>query len=112
MNQYIDRLPAIHAEAVAAAKAATQKYLDQHGDFDTCGFSWVKVHGVKMSTRFGKAMGALGFSKAYGGGIELWNPSGIPTQSISAKEAGSSAYKAVFLKYFPDMKIYAGSRVD
>ena len=100
----------IHAEATAAAAQTTRQFLAQHGDRDACGFSWVTVYGVKLNTRLGKAMKAAGFRKAYGGGIQLWNPSGAHTQAITAKEEGAQAYAAVLKRY--GITAYAGSRMD
>jgi hypothetical protein len=51
-----------------------------------------------------------GFDKAYGGGIQLWNPSQNHTQSLSAKEAGAVAYCNVLREY--GFTVYAGSRMD
>ena len=100
----------IHATAVAAAQKATQDFLAKHGDRDACGFAWVTVHGVKLNTKLGKALKAAGFAKAYGGGIQLWNPSGSYTQAITAKEVGAEAYAEVLQK--AGIKAYAGSRMD
>jgi hypothetical protein len=40
----------------------------------------------------------------------MWDPAGIPTQSISVKEAGAMAY-ADYLQTL-GLKAYAGSRLD
>jgi hypothetical protein len=53
----------------------------------------------------------VGFSKAYGGGLQLWNPSGHPTQAITAKEEGAEAYAKVLSSKL-GLKAYAGSRMD
>lgn len=100
----------IHAEATAAAAQAAKEFLAKHGDRDACGFAWVTVYGVKLNTRLGKVMKALGFRSAYGGGIQLWNPSGAHTQAITAKEEGAQAYAAVLKRY--GITAYAGSRMD
>ena len=101
-----------HNEAIMAARKATEDFLAKHGDRDCCGFASVRIYGVKLSTKLGKEFVKLGFRKNYGGGIELWNPSGSWTQAITAKEKGAEAYVEVFRKYFPDMKIYSWSRMD
>ena len=103
--------PTVHA-AKAKASQATRAFLDKHGDHDSCGFAWVTVYGVKLSTKVGKAFAAAGFSKAYGGGIQLWNPSGNHTQSINAKEKGAEAFVEHLRTVFPGIDASAGSRMD
>jgi len=107
----------IHAEAVAAAKDAVKeevaKWTERYGSAEVagaCGFAWVNVYGVKLSTKIGKEFKDIGFDKAYNGGIQLWNPSGYNGQNVDVKEAGASAYAKVFEKY--GYKAYAGSRMD
>lgn len=106
-EQVIEQL---HAEGIKAAKAATQAYLDRHGDSPCCGFAWTTIYDVKLSTRLGRKLKSLGFRKGYHGGIELWNPSGNPTQSIDAKEAGAQAYADVMKN--AGLCCYVGSRLD
>jgi hypothetical protein len=98
-------------EAAQQARTATKDFLQKHGDRDCCGFAWVTVYEVRSNSKLGKALAAYGFSKAYGGGLQLWNPSGHPTQSITAKEEGAEAYAKV-LKEKLGLKAYAGSRMD
>jgi len=101
----------IHEEATAAAvKAAAVLHEKIGGDRYACGFAWVTVYGVKLNTKIGKQFAAIGFRKAYGGGIDLWNPSKSPVQNIDIKEAGAEAYAAVLTKH--GFKAYAGSRMD
>ena len=69
-------------EAVAEAAKATEDFLAKHGDRDACGFAWVTVY-EKGSTKMGRALIAAGFSKAYSGGLQMWNPSGNWTQCIT-----------------------------
>lgn len=97
-------------EAVAEAAKATEDFLAQHGDRDCCGFAWVTVY-EKGSTKLGRALIAAGFSKAYGGGLQMWNPSGNHTQSITAKEVGAEAAAKVLTEQL-GVKAYAGSRMD
>jgi hypothetical protein len=94
------------------ASAATQKFLATHGDRDACGFAWVTVYGVRGNTKEGKALKEAGFSPAYTGGLQLWNPAKSGTQSISALEAGADAFVEYFRARFPDTEIYTGSRMD
>ena len=97
-------------EAQEAAARATREFLEKHGHRDACGFAWVKVY-EKGSTKMGRALLANGFRKSYGGGLEMWNPSGNPTQCISAKEEGAYAAAKV-LKERLGVEAYAGSRMD
>jgi len=100
---------AVEAGRAIAAKA-TQDFLAQYGDRDACGFAWVTVY-EKGSTKMGRALLKNGFRKAYGGGLQMWNPSGSFTQSISAKEQGADAM-AKFLREHLGVTAYAGSRMD
>jgi len=101
-------------EAVALAKQeaakATEDFLAKHGDRDACGFAWVTVY-EKGSTKTGRALIKAGFSKAYSGGLQLWNPSGSWTQCITAKEVGAEAAAKVLAEKL-GVKAYAGSRMD
>lgn len=100
--------------AVALAKQeaaqATQAFLAQHGERDACGFAWVTVY-EKGSTKLGRELLKNGFSKAYGGGLQMWNPSGSYTQAITAKEVGAEAAARVLTERL-GVKAYAGSRLD
>jgi ribosomal protein S27AE len=92
------------------AAHATAQFLAQHGERDACGFAWVTVH-EKGSTKLGRELLKNGFSKAYGGGLQLWNPSGSYTQAITAKEVGAEAAARV-LRERLGVEAYAGSRLD
>lgn len=98
-------------EAKQKAADATAEYLAKHGDNDMCGFAWVKIVGVKGSTKLGKLLMKNGFRKSYSGGLEMWNPSGNPTQAITAKEVGAEAAAEVLSRLL-NVKAYAGSRLD
>jgi hypothetical protein len=98
-------------EAAQQARTATKAFLAKHGDRDACGFAWVTVYDVRSNSKLGKALATYGFSKAYGGGLQLWNPSGNPTQCITAKEEGAEAYAKVLSSKL-GLKAYAGSRMD
>jgi len=106
----LDNLASVHQTATQAAAKATEDFLAKHGDRDMCGFAWVTVN-EKGSTKLGRALKAVGFKPAYGGGLRLWNPSGNWTQCITAKEEGARAYADV-LKKFGIKEAYAGSRID
>lgn len=98
------------ADAQAAAAAATQAFLSQHGDRDACGFAWITVY-EKGNTKMGRALLKAGFRKAHGGGLQMWNPSGSYTQAITAKEVGAEAAAQVLREQL-GVEAYAGSRMD
>ena len=106
----LDTLASVHNTATQAAAKATEDFLAKHGDRDACGFAWVTVY-EKGSTKLGRALKAVGFKPAYGGGLQLWNPSGNWTQCITAKEEGAQAYANV-LRQAGIVNAYAGSRMD
>ena len=97
-------------EAQVAAAQATSEFLQKHGSADACGFAWVRVY-EKGSTKMGRALLKNGFRKAYGGGLEWWNPSGAYTQAITAKEVGAEAAARV-LRDRLGVDARAGSRMD
>lgn len=98
-------------EAGIQARTAAKAYFDQHGDRDACGFAWVNVWGVRSNSRLGKTLQSYGFRKSYDGSLQLWNPSGAGTQSISVLEAGAEAYAKVITDKL-GIRAYAGSRLD
>ena len=98
------------AEAQQAAAEAADNYIKEHGEDWYCGFAWVTVY-EKGSTKLGRALLKSGFKKAYGGGLQMWNPSGHGTQSMSVKEAGAYAAAKV-LKERLGVTAYAGGRAD
>lgn len=103
-------IAAIHQEATQAAQKAAADMKAQRGDGFPCGFAWVVVHGVKLNTRLGKEMKRVGFSKNYGGGIQLWNPSRNMAQNVDILMAGARAYAEVLKRNGIDA--YADSRWD
>ena len=107
----LDTLASVLDTAQKAAQKATEDFLAKHGDRDACGFAWVNVYDVRSNSKVGKVLALAGFKKAYGGGLQLWNPSGHGTQSMSVKEAGAQAYADV-LRAAGIEKAYAGSRMD
>jgi hypothetical protein len=100
----------LHQAKKAAQEAAVTAYATI-GERDACGFAWVTVHGVRINSKIGRELVKVGFSKAWNGGLQLWNPSGHGTQSISVKEAGAYTY-AQILEAQLGLKAYAGSRMD
>lgn len=106
-----EQFPEIHKEGVEAAQKSTAEWIEKHGDNDACGFAWVKVFDVRGNSRLGKAMKVAGFDKAYGGGLQLWNPSASRVQSVGALDAGAEAYVDVLRKY-GFQQAYGLSRLD
>ena len=101
----------------AAAISATKYYNEVLGGRDQlmCGFAWAKIINVKGSTKLGKALIAAGFSKSYSGGLELWNPSGIPCQNMDAKVEGAKAFIRVLREKLivpENVSMYADCRLD
>jgi len=98
-------------EAAIQARTAAKAHYDTHGDRDACGFAWVDVYGVRSNSRLGKTLSSYGFRKSYTGSLQLWNPSGAGSQSISILEAGAEAYAKVITERL-GIRAYAGSRLD
>ena len=96
----------------AAYEAAMKFFYDRLGGKDqyACGFAWVNIYGVKGSTKVGRALVENGVRKSYSGGLQLWNPSGMPVQNVDTLEAGAEAAAEVFKRY--GFEAYAGSRLD
>ena len=99
-------------EAAMAARTAAKIMYNKIGERDACGFAWVNVWGVRSNSKLGKWLQAAGFRKDYTGSLQLWNPSGFPTQSISILEAGAEAYAEVLKTKLGLTQVYAGSRLD
>lgn len=109
----MDNLKQVHERAIAAAREAANQFLQERlGGKDNypCGFAWVTIP-EKASTKLGRALKDIGFNKAYRGGLELWNPSGLPLQNVDVKEAGAEAYAKVMRDEL-GIKCYTGSRLD
>jgi len=109
----IENIQAIHQKAQQAAQVAATKFFNERlGGKDNypCGFAWVTVF-EKGSTKLGRALKSIGFSKAYSGGLQLWNPSGLPVQNVDVKEAGATEYAKVLCDEL-GVKAFAGSRLD
>jgi hypothetical protein len=101
----------LHEIATANAKAVADEMYKRYGDAYACGFAWVEVYGVKLSTKLGKEFKALGFDKSWNkGSIYLWNPSGYGGQNIDIKEQSAQAYAKVFKD--AGYRAYVGSRLD
>ena len=105
----------VTAEMIRAGKrvaeAAGLEMYAKVGERDACGFGWVEVYVDRTNSAQAKELIAAGFRKDYKPKcLSMWDPAGIPTQSISVKEAGAEAY-ANYLRAL-GLKAYAGSRMD
>ena len=105
----------ITAEQIQAGKAlaeqAGQAMYAQVGERDACGFGWVDVYVDRTNSKQAKELIKAGFRKDYKPRcLSMWDPAGVPTQSISVKEAGARAY-ADYLSQL-GLTAYAGSRLD
>jgi len=105
----------ITAQQILAGKVlaenAGQAMYQQVGERDACGFGWVDVFVDRTNSKQAKELIAAGFKKDYKPKcLSMWDPAGIPTQSISVKEAGAQAY-AEYLRAL-GLTAYAGSRMD
>jgi len=93
--------------AVNAGQAMYQKI----GERDACGFGWVEVYVDRTNSKQAKELIAAGFKKDYKPKcLSMWDPAGVPTQSISVKEAGAYAY-ATYLQGL-GLRAYGLSRLD
>lgn len=109
-----------HQEANFNANLATSKYLkewkertggNRFGEPAYCGFAWVTLYGVKLSTKVGKEFKKIGFRRAFDGdGLQLWNPGNYRGQSMDLNEVGAEAYAQVLRNY--GFEAYASSRAD
>jgi len=108
----IANIPQLHAVATARAAAKAKELDAKYGQAWPCGFAWVNVTGIKLNTKVGKEFARLGFRKAYGykNTVQLWNPSGHPTQNMDVKEQAAEAYAEVFRA--AGYEAFAGSRMD
>ena len=105
----------VTAEMIRAGKrvaeAAGLEMYAKVGERDACGFGWVDVYVDRTNSAQAKELIAAGFRKDYKPKcLSMWDPAGIPTQSISVKEAGAYAY-AEYLTQL-GLRAYAGSRMD
>lgn len=93
------------------AEQAGREMYAKIGERDACGFGWVEVYVDRTNSAQAKELIKAGFRKDYKPKcLSMWDPAGIPTQSISVKEAGAEAY-AEYLRAL-GLKAYAGSRMD
>jgi hypothetical protein len=105
----------ITAEQIQAGKALAEQagraMYQKVGERDACGFGWVEVYVDRVNSKQAQELLKAGFRKDYRPKcLSMWDPAGIPTQSISVKEAGAYAY-ADYLTQL-GLRAYAGSRMD
>ena len=107
MNYTKEQVEQIVAEAQAAAYDAASKYFqDKLNGVDqyACGFAWVEVYGIKGSTKLGRILKQIDFSR------HMWNPAKFPAQNIDTLYEGARAAASVLKGYGFDA--YACSRLD
>ena len=96
-------------EAFTAAQQASLDFERKNGDqIWPCGFAWVNTPGTSVIARQLKKTGAG--RKSYHRGIDIWNPSGHPTQNMDIKLAGAQAFAEVLVKH--GFKAHADCRMD
>jgi hypothetical protein len=101
----------IKAGKVLAEQAGRAEYAKWGGDRGACGFAWVEVYVDRTNSKQAKELIAAGFKKDYKPKcLSMWDPAGLPTQSISVKEAGADAY-AKYLQTL-GLQAYGCSRLD
>ena len=101
----------IHRQAVHAAQQASEEKAVEVGDnWWPCGFAWVRVSPATQD--FGRYLKKAGVvdGTAFGGGYQVWNPSGNSTQNMYIKEAGARAYADVLCRN--NIKCTVESRMD
>ena len=105
----------VTAEQIRSGKALAEQaglaMYQQIGERDACGFGWVEVYVDRTNSKQAKELIAAGFKKDYKPKcLSMWDPAGVPTQSISVKEAGADAY-AKYLQIL-GLRAYGCSRLD
>ena len=105
----------ITAQQITAGKAIAEQaglaMYQRIGERDACGFGWVEVYVDRTNSAQAKELIAAGFRKDYKPKcLTMWDPAGVPTQSISVKEAGAQAY-ATYLQAL-GLRAYGCSRLD
>ena len=114
-----EMVPALHEQAKQAAKTAVFDFIqdwtektggNEYGEPMYCGFAWVELPEMKLSTKIGTAWEKVGFKKSWSRGLTLWDPAEHRGQSMDCKEIGAQAYADVLRAY--GIKAYMGSRAD
>jgi hypothetical protein len=108
-----EQIISVVAGAKQEAEQAARQMYAQVGERDACGFGWVEIYVDRTNSKEAKALIEAGFRKSYKSKcLDMWDPAGLPTQSISVKEAGAQAFAEYFRTVFPEARIYASSRMD
>ena len=95
----------------ALAESAGLAMYQRIGERDACGFGWVEVYVDRTNSKQAQELIKAGFRKDYKPKcLTMWDPAGVPTQSISVKEAGAQAY-ATYLTAL-GLRAYGCSRLD
>jgi len=95
----------------ALAESAGLAMYQRIGERDACGFGWVEVYVDRTNSKQAQELIKAGFRKDYKPRcLTMWDPAGVPTQSISVKEAGAQAY-ATYLTAL-GLRAYGCSRLD
>jgi len=95
----------------ALAESAGLAMYQRIGERDACGFGWVEVYVDRTNSKQAQELIKAGFRKDYKPRcLTMWDPAGVPTQSISVKEAGAQAY-ATYLQAL-GLRAYGCSRLD
>ncbi len=118
LEQVINNLPAIVAEAEKAAGGAAAAHLAKYyggNDNYPCGFAWTNIYTfagkkIRGNSKLGKALKQNGITQDYNRTFQAWNPSGLAVQNVDTKEAGALAFAEVFESY--GFEAYSGSRLD
>jgi hypothetical protein len=98
-------------KGMAIAIQAGQLMYAKVGERDACGFGWTEVYVDRTNSKQAKELIKAGFRKDYKPKcLTFWDPAGVPTQSISVKEAGADAF-ADYLSGL-GLKAYGCSRMD
>ena len=89
----------IHQEAESVARSVGEQYIAKHGEPFYCGFAWVNI--APGTIKFARDLRKAGVvrGRSYYGGIDVWNPGGLPTQSMDVKEVAADAYVKVLGTY-------------
>lgn len=89
------QLDEIIGRAMVAASLATDEHLKQFpNDWYPCGFAWVVLRPANSAMAKRLKDRGLG-DKAYGGGLQVWNPSKNYTQCMAALRKGADAFAKV-----------------
>jgi len=100
--------------AEVAANAADAKLPPENERGFDCGFAWVHAPEVRLNTKAGKQLLALGYTKHWPGGARLWYSKihNVHTQSISVHMAAVEAYADVIKDNEMGIRFVTGSHYN